>query len=97
MTVYIVQDLGRTSLIPAEDYGDLKVCLDRRYSHLAVRRAFSLLRESMRDITREDFLLPIGNPAYIAFAGSIMKEKTGLVRCLSWDNQAQKYFVQEVD
>lgn len=97
MKVYVVQDLGKTSLIAAEEYGEIVTCLTRRYSHVAVRRAYALLRESLRDITREDFLLPIGNPAYIAFAGSIMKERTGLVRCLSWDNQAQKYYIQEVD
>ncbi len=95
--IYVVQDLGNISLVAAEEFGELKPCLRSRYSHLSVRKAYALLRESLRDITREDFLLPIGNPAYIAFAGSIMKEKTGLIRVLSWDNQAQKYFIQEVD
>ena len=94
--VYVVQDLGKISLLPAEKYGELVVCLDRPYSHKACAQAHRTLRDEMSDITSADFLLPIGSPAYIAFAGALMKEYAGIIRVLQWDRNTQQYFIQEV-
>jgi hypothetical protein len=95
--VYVVHNLGRVNLLPAEDFGELVICLDRYYNHVQVRRAYANLREAMRDVTRDDFILPVGNPSYIAFAGGIMMDRTGIIRTLQWDRQLEKYYVQEIE
>jgi len=94
--VYVVHDQGRVNLLPAEEYGELKVCLNGRFSHHMNKRVFGHLRESLRDITRDDFLIPMGNPAYIAMAGGIIMEKLGSMKILQWDNQTQQYTVVEI-
>lgn len=94
--VYVIHDQGRTNLTPAEDFGELIPCLTGRYSHLMGKRVFANLRESLRDITRDDYIIPIGNPTYIAMAGGIIMEKLGSMKMLQWDGQSQKYTVVEV-
>ena len=95
--VYVVQNLGNLNLLPAEEYGDLVICLDRYYNHVQVVRAYNAMRDAMRNITAEDFLLPIGNPTYISFAGGIMMDNVGVIRTLSWDRQLSRYYVQEIN
>jgi hypothetical protein len=94
--VYIVQDLGHLNFIPAETYGELISCIDGRVSHVGMQGAFSRLKKTLRHIRADDWLIPTGNPALIAFAGHIMAQHTGVIRILSWDGHAMKYIPSEV-
>lgn len=94
--VFITQDLGTVNFIPAEDFGELVVCLDGRVSHVGMLRAYTKLREKLRDITENDWIVPVGHPAIIGYASHIMAERTGIIRLLVWDRQANKYLPTEV-
>jgi len=95
-TIWAVQNLGNINLIDAEEFGDIKVILKRFYNHVQCRRAYTDMREALADVKPEDFLLPIGNPTFIAFAGAVMFEKTGRIRTLQWDRQRARYYIQEI-
>jgi hypothetical protein len=94
--VYIVQDLGHLNFIPAEAYGELIACIDGRVSHVGMQRAFSRLKNVLRHMTDDDWLIPTGHPALIALAGYIAAKHTGVIRILSWDGHAMKYIPSEV-
>lgn len=94
--VFIAQDLGLVNFVPAEDYGKLIVCIDRRVSHVGLSRAFATLRERLRDITENDWIVPTGHPAIIGYACHLMADRTGVIRLLVWDRQTERYVPAEV-
>jgi hypothetical protein len=94
--VFIVQDLGRLNFIPAEQFGELISCIDGRVSHVGMQKAFSRLQKSLSRIRAEDWLVPTGHPALIAFAGHLMARQTGVLRVLSWDNQTGTYIPSQI-
>jgi hypothetical protein len=95
--VYITQDLGVINFVPAEAFGELVVVIDRRISHVGLKRAYAQMRERMRHIVAEDWIVPSGHPTLIAYAGYLMGESTGLIRMLAWDGQTNKYIQTEVE
>lgn len=95
--VYVVHDQQKLNLLPAEQYGEITPCLSGNYGRAMGRRVYGFLRESLRDVKKEDFILPVGNPAYIAMAGAIVMDKLGSMNILQWDNMTQQYIVVEVD
>ena len=94
--VYVIQDLGHLNFLPAESFGELISCIDGRVSHVGMPRAFSRLRHSLRHITADDWLIPTGHPALIAFGGHAMAKLTGVIRILCWDGQMNKYIPVEI-
>jgi len=94
--VYVTQDLGRVNLLPAEAFGELVVVIDGQISHMGLPRALRQMRDVMRDITKDDFILPIGHPSIMTLAGYIMADITGRIRILAWDRQTEQYIKTEV-
>lgn len=94
--VYITQDLGRINYLPAEEYGELEVVIEGRVSHLGLKRSMTRMQDAMREITKEDWIIPSGHPALIALAGHIMANRTGHIRILAWDGQTSQYVPAEV-
>jgi hypothetical protein len=92
--VYIVQDLGHFNFVPAEPYGELISCIDGRVSHVGMQKAF--FRKSLSRISADDWLIPAGHPALIAYAGHCMALRAGVIRILSWDGQTQTYIPSEI-
>jgi hypothetical protein len=95
--VYIVQDTGHLNFIPAEHYGELIACIDGRVSHVGMPRAFSRLQKSLSRISADDWLVPTGHPALIAYAGHLMASRAGVIRILSWDNQTSTYIPSQIE
>lgn len=93
---FIVQDLGRIDFLPAEQYGELVFVVVGRTSIHHLNRTVEAMRNKMRDITKDDWIIACGNPVLIALAGAIMAQRTGCVRVLSWDAQVQRYIPAEV-
>jgi hypothetical protein len=93
---YIVQDLGKIDFLPAEQHGELVICIRDRVTYTSLPRAFERLRNVMRDIKADDWIIACGAPALIALAGAIMAQRTGRVRVLSWDQQHQRYIPSDV-
>jgi hypothetical protein len=97
MAVYIVQDIGHYNFAPAMKYGELIACIDGRVSLAGMQRAFSQLQKSLSRINENDWLIPTGHPALIAYAGHLMGLRAGKIRILSWDGQATTYIPSQID
>ena len=95
--VYIIQDLGNFNFLPAEEFGEVTACLTSRVSYYAMTRAFSQLHHALRNLGPDDWLVPTGHPALIAYAGYVMAMRTGKLRVLVWDNQTRKYVPTEYE
>lgn len=95
--VYIIQDLGNFNFLPAEDYGEVVACLTARVSYYAMNRAFTQLHHALRNLGPDDWIVPTGHPALIAYAGYVMAKRTGRLRMLVWDNQTKKYMPTEYE
>lgn len=95
-TIYITHDLGKVNYLPAEKYGELKSVIEGHVSPLAVKRSFARMQDEMRGITKDDWIIPSGNPALMALAGFIMANRTGMIRMLVWDGQTSQYVPSEV-
>lgn len=80
----------------AEDFGELKFLFNTHIHTHNLPRIFGLMRDRMRGVTKEDWLIPAGAPALIAMAGAIFKEKTGQINLLVWDRHQQKYIPMEI-
>jgi hypothetical protein len=95
--IYIVQDLGHFNFTPALQYGELISCIDGRVSLAGMPRAFSRLQKSLSHINENDWLIPTGHPALIAYAGHLMGLRAGKIRILSWDGQTTTYIPSQID
>lgn len=94
--VFITHDVGKINFIDAEQYGTLIPVINGHVNHTQLKRIMGIMQDKMRDITKEDWIVPAGNFSLIALAGYIMGERTGHIRLLSWDNQAKRYVPNEV-
>ena len=91
--VYIIQDFGQWNLTPAQEYGQVKVLLPaRRQIIFSSAPVVSRLREGLRDVTVDDYLLLAGDPAAIGSASAIVAEKLGQLNLLKWDKQERTYY-----
>lgn len=94
--VYISQDVGKINFLPAEQFGELIPVINGYVNHTQLKRSMARMQDVMRDITKDDWLVPAGHPALIALAGHIMADRTGYIRILSWDNMQSQYVPAEV-
>lgn len=103
MTVYIVQEPMRRNfdtgemepmmdLTPASAYGELVVLIKSHKLPLMTAPFIASLRSGLKNFSDDDFLLPTGAPAAIAFAGAVAAEMNrGFVNLLVWDKQTHQY------
>jgi len=94
--VYITQDVGKINFLPAEEYGELVPIINGYVNHTQLKRSMARMQDMMREITRDDWLVPAGHPALIALAGHLMADRTGTIRLLAWDNMTERYVPSEV-
>lgn len=105
--VYVVQQhtkrdaegkiVPKYDLTPAKKFGELKYLLSSREKPNPTR-VIPLLKTGLLGFTEDDFLLLIGNPLFIAWAGALaMIETGGKVRALLWDRRAQDYVCVEAE
>lgn len=105
--VYVIQEVHSRNretgvvgpqhdLTPAEDFGVLCVLLGPEATPLRPRTVIQELREKLQDFTSDDYLLPVGNPCFIAWASIIARERTlGPLKFLMWHRPAQAYLSVE--
>lgn len=78
---------------PAKAYGEIRYLLDHAdVDDLSLREVFSKLVEGLKDFSREDFLVLVGNATAIMMAGIIASDLTeGCIKILHWERTTTKY------
>ena len=99
--VYVIQEIPGTqagnpkiNIMGASKYGEFKFLLPE-FSQIIFSPGPLIfkLRKSLKDFTREDYLLLTGDPAIIGVACSIVSDMTnGKYNLLKWDKQERKYY-----
>lgn len=97
-TVYVVQEALGKNLIPAEQFGKIKICLPPGQIMYSVGPTVRRLHMVLRSFSIHDYLLCMGDPAAIGLATAIASHVTGgKFKLLKWDKQERVYFPIEVD
>ena len=104
--VYVIQENPGTqagnpkiNIMGASKYGEFKFLLPE-FSQIIFSPGPLIfkLRKSLKDFTREDYLLLTGDPAIIGVACSIVSDITsGRYNLLKWDKQERKYYPIEIN
>ena len=104
--VYVIQEIPGTqagnpkiNIIGASKYGEFKFLLPE-FSQIIFSPGPLIfkLRKSLKDFTREDYLLLTGDPAIIGVACSIVSDMTnGRYNLLKWDKQERQYYPIEIN
>lgn len=83
---------------PAKKFGDIVVCLPAGMSPYLTMPAYRLMEERMRDFSREDFLIAVGDPIVIGMAFCIAAGKTGgKFSMLKWERFSGEYLRVNVE
>ena len=91
--VYILQDnpYSPKNFTPADEYGELIVIFNHHISSMQIPRCLSQLRDKLRGVSQDDWLIPVGHPALILVAGHVWFDMTSQLNVLVWDQQSGKY------
>jgi len=85
-------------LSSAEQFGEIRVLVPYGQSLHSTVPVVRQLIEQLRNITEDDFLLPLGDPAIMAAAAAIaLKNTNGKLSILKWDRRAGGYLSVPVD
>ena len=104
--VYVIQEIPGTqagnpkiNIIGASKYGEFKFLLPELSQIIfSPGPLIFKLRKSLKDFTREDYLLLTGDPAIIGVACSIVSDMTnGRYKLLKWDKQERQYYPIEIN
>mgnify|MGYP001617435192 CR=1 FL=1 len=92
--VYILVDNPQSPInfLPAEKYGELRILYDNNVSPTHLRRIYPELKDKLKFIEKDDYLIPTGPPSLIALAGHIWLAKLGVLNMLVWDRGTQQYY-----
>ena len=94
--VFVVQDTDR-NITPAKEYGELRVMLtygdiSKGYSHVLDK-----LKRMMATVTKDDYLVCIGDPIAIGLAVHVALTFTnGQINILKWDRERWEYKKSEL-
>lgn len=81
---------------PAKKFGDLVVLLPPEANRLHTAPLLVALRENLRHITADDYIVALGDPSIIAITACLAAANTGgVLRLLKWDRQASDYIAVE--
>jgi hypothetical protein len=91
--VYICQET-RLNVLPASRFGELEFLLPEHVQLvLTPQPVVRVLRERLAAYTRDDYILPTGDPAVIGVVTALAAMLTGgVVRILKWDGQERRYY-----
>ena len=104
--VYVIQEIPGTqagnpkiNIMGASKYGKFKFLLPELSQIIfSPGPLIFKLRKSLKDFTREDYLLLTGDPAIIGVACSIVSDMTtGRYNLLKWDKQERQYYPIEIN
>lgn len=83
---------------PARVYGELEYVLDYNPGRFSARQIVNDIKRGLRDFSRDDYLIPVGDPSVIGITIAIACRMTnGKIRTLRWDKQIAAYSVVEYD
>lgn len=91
-TVYVVQEVPGKNILPATEYGELKVMLPHGDVTLTAEPTLQRLRGELAHLTEQDYILLIGDPVAIALATVAANEVVNRLNLLKWDRQTKRYF-----
>ncbi len=91
--VFVLQDnpYSPKNFLPAEEFGELVFLFHHHISAHHVPRALSQLRDKLRGVERDDWLIPVGHPALILVVGHVWFDMTSSMNLLVWDQQLSRY------
>jgi hypothetical protein len=99
--VYVVQNqlkmtetgvfVPRYDLNTAKSFGEFHYCIGPHAKPFDVENCLEELRESMWNITSDDYLLLLGNPILIGLATMVASEHTDSLHFLQWHGKNQRY------
>jgi len=73
-------------------YGELVVVLPHSELGLQLDSTVSTIKEKLKDITEDDYLILVGNPIAMAIAATVAARKTGgKLKTLQWDKRYKLY------
>jgi len=104
--VYVIQEVPGTkdgrpkiNIMGASNYGNLKFLLPELSQIIfSPVPLIYKLRKSLKNFSKDDYLLLTGDPAIIGVACSIVSDMTnGNYKLLKWDKQESKYYPIEIN
>ena len=98
--VYVIQQPApNINILSASDYGYLVICLPNRdQAILSTAPYVQKMRKNLQDISKQDYLLAVGDPTIIALSAIIASEQTnGQFNMLKWDKREYRYYPLEFD
>lgn len=86
----------QVDISPAKKFGEPVVLLPPEANRLHTAPLLVALRENLRHITADDYLVALGDPSIIAITACLAVANTGgMLRLLKWDRQAGDYIAVE--
>ena len=104
--VYVIQEVPGTkdgrpkiNIMGASNYGNLKFLLPELSQIIfSPGPLIYKLRKSLKNFSKDDYLLLTGDPAIIGVACSIVSDMTnGKYNLLKWDKQERQYYPIEIN
>jgi hypothetical protein len=99
-TVFVTHEDPRLDYSPAFKWGERMVAVfppGAGQITLSPQSALANARRVMQTMTREDFLVLVGDPVMIGLCVAVAAELVGRVRMLRWDKRTLSYVPVEVD
>lgn len=93
--VYMVQEDPNKNVLGALEFGSMERLLEYReeVTLFNTPAIVQRIRHGLRNMTPQDYILPIGNPLSIGIAFAVAAELTGgRFNALKWDGQETRYF-----
>lgn len=85
------------NLDPAKLFGEIVPMLPPNANRLHINPLTVALREQMKEFTKDDYIIAVGDPSLIAVSSCLAAAKTkGLLRLLKWDKISSSYELIEV-
>lgn len=78
---------------PAKAYGEVSYLLEHAdVDDLSLREVFAKIVDGLKDFTRDDYLVLVGNVTAIMMAGIVAADITdGCIKILHWERTTTKY------
>ena len=97
-TVFVSQEDARLDYSPARKWGEPIVAIfPPGQVQLSPQVALAQARRTLQGMTRDDFLVLVGDPVMIGLCVAVAAEKIGRVKMLRWNKWDFKYYPVEVD
>ena len=92
-TVFVVQsEQGRLDFRAAKCFGELLFVLGPDDSIFRIKDSLLKLSQRLSAFTKEDYLLPVGNPGFIGIATAMIADQTGgQFKMLQWLGREREY------